>query len=172
MVRYYLRVIAAMLGAGLIHWGVTYMAPDLRGPWSTQGLLLFWMGLGLAMATTHVLFTHWIKGPERWRVRQDSEVLVELPATEALERCTEAVRRLPHFKRLRSRDGDAIEARTRMTFWSFGERIACSAIGIDEHHTRVLVSSRPVVPTAIVDNGRNWANVLLIRRALAPHVSG
>lgn len=161
-----------MLGVGLVHWGVTYLAPDPRGPWSTQGLLLFWMGLGLAMATTHVLFTHWIKGVERWRVRQTSEVLVELPASEALERCTQAVKSLPHFKRLLPRYGEAIEGRTRMTFWSCGERIACRAIAMDEHHTRVLVSSRPVVPTTLVDNGRNWANVLLIRRALAPHVTG
>jgi hypothetical protein len=156
-----------MLGAGLIFWGATYLTPDLRGPCSTQGLFLFWMGLGFAMATTHVLFTRWINGPERWRVRQHSEVLVEIPAAEALERCTEAVEGLPHFKRLLPGDGEAIEARTRMTFWSCGERIACRAVAMDERHTRVLVSSRPVAPTAIVDNGRNWANILLVRRALA-----
>lgn len=133
-----------------------------RASW---GLLL---GIGLVggwlwPATSHVLRTRSIKGPERWRARQRIEILVEMPATKALERCTEAVKRIPHCRNVRPRAGEAIEARIRV----LGERVSCRVIAVDERHTRVLVSSQPVWPTEVFDDGRNWANVVAIREALA-----
>ena len=125
-------------------------------------LTFAWLGI----STMHVLSTRWIKGPERWRVCQQAELLVELPPTQALDRCEAAIRDLPHFKRMGPRTGESVEARTAMTVWSFGERISCAALALDARHTRVVVSSRPTLATTGADYGRNWANVLTIRRAI------
>jgi hypothetical protein len=120
--------------------------------------VVFW----LVPTTKHMLATQWISGPERWRVRQRVELLVEMPAPRALERCTEAVKRLPGFRSVRERGGEAREAR----IGRFGERISFRANAIDEGHTRVIVSSRPVWPLASTDEGRNWKHVVAIRDAL------
>jgi len=170
MVRLYLKSLLELVIRALLVFGLVYLLwPGFFWPGSferhspTLFLLVVLFFGWLLPATKHVLATRSIQGPERWRVRQRIEVLVEAPLATALERCAAAAGRIPGVKRVQQRGEEAIEARTAR--WQ-GERICCRVIATDECQTRMLVSSRPAWPLATTDDGLNWKHVVTIRDAL------
>ncbi len=169
MVLFYLKALLAVaVRALLVLPPALLLVPDMFDD-ATCAWLLVAIGLSfgwLVPATKHVLRTREIRGPERWHQCQRIEVLVEMPTARALERCAEAVKRIPDIRKMRWRGAEALEARTKLCS---GERISCRMIAVNDRHTRIQISSRPPWPTLLVDvidEGRNWANVVAIREAL------
>jgi hypothetical protein len=61
--------------------------------------------------------------------------------------------------------GDSLEARTKRTWRSFGERVSVELHATTEK-TTVIVRSRPVIRTTITDYGKGRMNVRSVRASL------
>jgi hypothetical protein len=93
--------------------------------------------------------------------RQAEETLsMPLPLSEAYQRCLGAADAIPRSK-LKSADQavNRLELRTKMSFKSFGEKVELLLSPEGESSTRVHVLSKAVVPTTLVDYGKNRGNV-------------
>lgn len=90
----------------------------------------------------------------------EETVTVPLPLAEAYQRCLGVPEAVPKSK-LKHADESAatIELRTKVSFKSFGEKIELALASEGEGATRVRVSSQAVVPTTLVDYGKNQGNV-------------
>lgn len=81
--------------------------------------------------------------------------------------CEEALRRLPNFGELsRSFDGTLVQARTRRSMQSWGERITVQ-VGPAKFGTSLQVSSVPILWTVTEDMRINFQNVALIMREVS-----
>lgn len=92
--------------------------------------------------------------------KAEETVTVPLPLAEAYQRCLGAVEAVPKSK-LKSADESAarIELRTKVSLKSFGEKVELALAPEGERATKVRVSSQAVVPTTLVDYGKNQGNV-------------
>jgi hypothetical protein len=90
----------------------------------------------------------------------EETVTIPLPLAEAYQRCLQVAEAIPKSK-LKGADDSAmtIELRTRVSLKSFGEKVELALVPAGEQATRVRVSSQAVVPTTLVDYGKNQGNV-------------
>ena len=56
--------------------------------------------------------------------------------------------------------------KSKTSFWSWGENVLVTLNSLPNSHTRVSIRSTPVVPTTLVDWGKNKKNIILIKTAL------
>ena len=96
--------------------------------------------------------------------RQDATVPVS-SGPDLHDRITAALLGLP--AEIREADGQAgrYRARTRWSWKSFGEEVSVQLTG-DPSAPQAVVSSRPVVPTTVVDYGKGRSNVAAVSEAL------
>jgi hypothetical protein len=59
-----------------------------------------------------------------------------------------------------------ITAKTRASFFSFGEIITMRFMGLDTGEVNVQISSEPILPHTKIDYGKNCRNVAAISKAL------
>lgn len=99
-------------------------------------------------------------------------ITLPLRADQALALCRSAVKRVPGASGIQVNEASAtVEARVRMTWISFGERIECRVTPSDGA-AEVSIRSRPTLRTTIVDYGKNLENVRRIRAQLLAHTPG
>jgi hypothetical protein len=129
-------------------------------------------GLMMAIALTAV---HWWSMRKRGfdpdakgsRVDARESVALALPPEEAIARCRAALEANPHFRDVRvDPAAGTVNARSRMSWASFGEVIECRVRPGDGGST-LEIRSRPAVRSTIVDYGKNRENVERIRTFLA-----
>jgi hypothetical protein len=92
------------------------------------------------------------------------------PYESTFDLCKEALNRLPGtvFKQ-EDRSKGSLVARSKMKRADWGERIFFEIQSLADDTTRVAFSSRPMMPTTIVDYGKNLENVERIRSYLTPY---
>lgn len=101
-------------------------------------------------------------------VRHLRRVEVRLPYDRAFDLCLSSVGAVRKGGiRVKDRSLGTIEAKAGMTWKSWGEVISFNLRRIDETRTLVEVSSKPVLPTTLVDLGKNLENVEGIAGTLA-----
>ena len=96
--------------------------------------------------------------------RQDMTVPVRAGADLA-DRIVSALRSLPAEIHEADVSAGRYRARTRWSWKSFGEEVSVQLTG-DAAAPRAVVSSRPVVPTTVVDYGKGRSNVAAVADAL------
>jgi hypothetical protein len=90
----------------------------------------------------------------------EETVTIPLPVAEAFQRCQQVADAIPKSKLKRTDDSaNTIELRTKVSIKSFGEKVELDLVPEGERATLVRVSSQAVVPTTLVDYGKNQANV-------------
>jgi hypothetical protein len=98
---------------------------------------------------------------------QERSVEVALPATAAFEASLSALRVIPKIRVVReNRSAGEIDARTRMTWRSFGELVTIRVLSLGGDRARIDIRSEPATKQK-VDYGKSVENVELILRAMA-----
>ena len=83
-----------------------------------------------------------------------------LPLSEAYQLCLGASAAIPKSKLKRADEAASkVELRTKISFKSFGEKVALVLSPEHERSTKVRISSKAIVPTTLVDYGKNQGNV-------------
>lgn len=146
-------------------------------PWNSPAEVLrsgafagvfFGFFMSLSVGGMHLLRSASVGQPDPNRVRHEAEVDLPVPLEEAFERGLAAVRALPTLRSVEAASSPTlVRGRTRMTWWSVGERIDVALTPLGEAATRIRIASRPALWTTRMDYGVNYGNVAAIRRALA-----
>ncbi len=91
---------------------------------------------------------------------------------EAFEACISSVLELRKCQiTQQNKEIGAIRADTGMTWKSFGEKIMLTVSSADDHTCTVTISSKPRIPTALMDYGKNVENMRLIIDSLSNRVA-
>jgi hypothetical protein len=85
----------------------------------------------------------------------------------AFDLCAESVAQIKRSKITKEdRINGKIDAKGGITWKTFGDKIEFNLNKINEAHTEVELSSRPVLRTTLVDYGKNLQNVQIIEEFL------
>lgn len=104
--------------------------------------------------------------------RQSVQFEVSLPYETAFFACAESVKELNKAKiNMQDFSGGEIVARTGMSWQCLGERVVCQVKRIGDNLTAIRVSSLPVSKFALVDFGKNLANIHQIERGVKSAVT-
>jgi hypothetical protein len=99
-------------------------------------------------------------------VIQERSVEISLPAAAAFDACLTALKVFPRIRILKeNRIGGKIDARTRMTWRSFGELITVKVSNVGDYRARILIRSEPATRQK-VDYGKSVENVELFLRQI------
>jgi hypothetical protein len=92
--------------------------------------------------------------------RAEQTLTLSLPLSDVYQRCLGAAEAVPKSKLKRADEvASKVELRTKVSLKTFGEKIELELSPEGEGATRVHVSSKAIVPTTLVDYGRNQRNV-------------
>ncbi|MCP4373237.1 MAG: hypothetical protein GY797_34800 [Deltaproteobacteria bacterium] len=93
-------------------------------------------------------------------IHQTRSIQLEYPYRKAFELCTLSLKTIDNCKIQRTdRNKGTIEAKTGITWKTFGDIVSFKIQRLDGDRTQVEVSSKPVWHTALVDYGKNLENV-------------
>jgi hypothetical protein len=132
----------------------------------TSGLL-FGTWMSVIFGTVHEVCTKKIYGPGEVNPKQSKAIESNLPFDSGFEKCVNA---LGHFgAKITAQDKaqGRIEAKTGMTWKSFGETISIHLDDLKNGTIKIQISSAPVIKTTIMDYGKGRANVETIASLLA-----
>lgn len=135
----------------------------------TTGFVSFAM-LGLFLTFVHSLKVKRKTGgssEDSFNVHQQRHLPLHLPYERAFELCCESIEYLGGRIKTADRAHRKIEAQTGWTFRTFGCVISYDLKPIGERLTEIRISSRPKVPTTLVDYGENLENVEALREFLS-----
>ena len=106
------------------------------------------------------------RAPQNARPGPRQDMTVPLPAgADPSDRIVAALRSLPAEIHEADVTAGRYRARTRWSWKSFGEEVSVQLTG-DASAPQAVVSSRPVVPTTVVDYGKGRTNVAMVADAL------
>jgi hypothetical protein len=129
--------------------------------------VLFGLLMSCIIGTMHLSSTRDLDPEDRFAVRHETDLVLPVARDEAFTRCRQSLEAFPRCSiEAEDKARGVLEAATRMTMKSWGERIRFSLTPVDDTTTRVHVSSRPSMSLTSVDYGRNHDNVATIQRAL------
>lgn len=141
-------------------------------PFGLWGWLIFGARAGVLMGLLFgagMVFGLWGVGalinrgkPERVRTggpRHQDTVKLDLDPTQAFERCSSALKAFGANIRSADRKSLRIEANTRTTIKSWGERLTLTLIPVSDKATEITVRSVPAWPLTLVDYGKAVENV-------------
>jgi hypothetical protein len=143
----------------------------------TSGQILFklcWGAVcGLALAAWNDIRARQRSGitdEEIYKVRQSRFVTVAGSIEKALELCREAATSIEGLK-LRSVNEATKEviARSRLKWETFGNVITMRASRVGENLTEIQITTRPILPTIIVDYGSAWEEANEVAKYLRNH---
>ncbi|MBM7603737.1 hypothetical protein JOC75_001710 [Metabacillus crassostreae] len=93
-------------------------------------------------------------------VHKKGTIEVPLPEDEVFKLCRDAGSVLKGAKvRHENQQKGLLIIRTGINWKTWGDIIEIVVEDIDANHTRVFIQSRPVVPTTLVDYGKNYENI-------------
>ncbi|RLD19677.1 MAG: hypothetical protein DRI69_07870 [Bacteroidetes bacterium] len=67
-----------------------------------------------------------------------------------------------------SEKDDNIAIRTRVTFWTWGENIVIKTKELNDNLFEYSISSKPWLPTTLIDYGKNFKNVSRLEELIEP----
>ena len=106
------------------------------------------------------------RAPQGARPGPRQDMTVPVPAgADLADRIVSALRSLPAEIHEAGVSAGRYRARTRWSWKSFGEEVSVQLTG-DPSAPQAFVSSRPVVPTTLVDYGKGRSNVATVAAAL------
>jgi len=107
---------------------------------------------------------------EAMGVHHVRNVELRLPYDDVFNICIESLNLIKKFKiQKEDRSQGKIVARISVSWQIWGDMISFDVCRIDNNRTQVIVSSKPVVRTTLVDYGRNLENVERITEFLKKH---
>ena len=93
-------------------------------------------------------------------VHQKRKLKLKLPYRVAYNLCLESINSLPKARlQKQSISQGKIDVKSGMGWNTLGEKISFGVRKIDDDRTQIIVSSRPVVRTTLIDYGKNLDNV-------------
>lgn len=104
---------------------------------------------------------------DKFGVRQQTTLTLHLPYDRSFDLCCESVATLNGRIETADRSNGKIKATTGVTWKTFGCRVSYEIKPIAERLTEIEVTSRPKIPTALIDNGENLENVDRVCRFLS-----
>jgi hypothetical protein len=140
----------------------------LYGPWSG---LLCGLGAGLffglimtaTLGTVHNLSTKTMKTDDvenMLGVHQTQVITINQPASQAYETCLQCIRAMKNCKETRQDQSlGIIYAQTGWSWQSFGEKLTFIVSEESPETSKVTVSSKPILPTTLIDYGKNTQNI-------------
>ena len=138
-------------------------SPDV--PFSTAqgaffGFLFGSAGSGIPFGASMALIlgTLHLANSDSPHVRHQRAILLDVDRDEAMRLCQEAIRKLKDVNP-RATSPRRIEAKTGITWRTFGDLITCDIEPAETDTQKVVVQSRPRVRTTVVDYGSNLENV-------------
>jgi len=125
--------------------------------------------MSLGIGTMHVLLIR--RGGEKeftdstLRVNQNRVVSSTISKNELFE----MLKADQYFGRMKVfEQDDCVKVKTKMTFWSFGENIVIRTKALNENIFEYNISSKPWLPTTLVDYGKNLRNINRLENLIAP----
>ncbi|MDO3687249.1 DUF1499 domain-containing protein [Micromonospora sp. C28ISP2-4] len=94
-----------------------------------------------------------------------TELFMPTDSMEAVQKLLAAFESLPRVKMVRRVDETTVEARTGVSFKSWGETVDATVTAV-ESGSRVAITSRSRLQTTLVDYGQNRENVEQVVRRL------
>ena len=103
-------------------------------------------------------------------VHQVRNVELSLPYDETFTLCLRSLNSIEKSRvQRKNRSQGKIVAKTGMTWKTFGDTISFKLFEVNNEQTQIKVSSKPIVPTTLVDYGTNLENVEKIIRVIEEH---
>lgn len=126
--------------------------------------LLFGLIMSLILGTLHIRSLKAKQYPitdETIGVSHAREIKTDVPPAEALKLCASSLVDTVEGSRIVREDREAgrVEAKTPLSWRSWGEKLACDVRGESDGGSTIRVSSRPVLNLTIADYGKNLTNV-------------
>jgi len=131
----------------------------------TKGLfvgLFFGFFMSLILGTLNIIFTKKSTSQDSSKatgVHQTKVLELQLPYDKTFDLCISSLDSVKGTVKQEERSLGKVVAKTGMTWKSFGETIQFDVRKIDNEKTQVQISSKPALPTTLVDYGRNLENV-------------
>lgn len=93
-------------------------------------------------------------------VKQHETIVIPLPIEQAFELCLQSALSI-NGTVIKEQDSKhrTIQAKTRKSWKSYGEKISFSLESINDHSTKATIQSKPSVSTTLIDYGKNYENV-------------
>ena len=99
-------------------------------------------------------------------------MLLRLPPAQAVDVVRAALNQLPRTVIQQNKSSrNRLVAKSKITWSSWGEKIVFQIQPEIDNMTRVSFSSRPIIPTNVIDCGKNLENVERISAYLSPYVA-
>jgi len=101
-------------------------------------------------------------------VNQVREIQVDGALDETFQKCVDLLKRCKTIKSVSpsKKEDFLISARTRASIVSFGEEITLHFQELTKGIIKIQISSKPAVPFTLLDYGKNFRNVELIREKI------
>lgn len=106
---------------------------------------------------------------ESFNVHQRKGILLCLPYNQAFDLCKESLSVVNGRLKQETRDEGHIKAETGFTLENWREIISYDIRQVDAYLTEIEVSSRPLLRTMLLDDGKNLENVERIIKFLTEH---
>jgi hypothetical protein len=97
---------------------------------------------------------------ESMKVRHTRELYMRLSYENSYDLLLDSIKSLKNWKiKKEDRSEGIICIKTAINWKTFGEYVTIKIIKLDSVQTKVEISSKPIVPTTLIDLGRNLENV-------------
>jgi hypothetical protein len=124
------------------------------------GAIAFW---ALCMVIIGISFRALMRGSDApSKVRREARLTIDGNYEAVFDRCESAIRKLGARIISLDRDSGQIYARTGLTWQSFGERMHISVMRQGDTVCSVALTSDSVIPTTLVDYGKNSKNLEIL----------
>ncbi|MFI9507041.1 hypothetical protein [Nocardia sp. NPDC052566] len=130
--------------------------------------LIFGVFMAVVMGSWHVISARRAGVPDAayGPVRQHASIVLASDANEAFDAAVRVIEASGATVKQRDPVRGRIEARTGLTWKSFGEKLDVTVLPQDQGRCEVRIESRPRVPSTVVDYGKNLQNVQNIDQKL------
>ncbi|MEB1808867.1 MAG: hypothetical protein LPK26_16525 [Bacillaceae bacterium] len=150
-----------------ITFGLTMFINDSDVSTSITSGLAFGIFMTVILGAMNYLLVKRVGGKAESSVKQETEIELYLPYKDSFELCKNSLSSINGTK-ITHEDVEKgiIQAKTGVNIQTWGDKLEFHIQKVDEEVSKVWVQSRPIVPTTLIDYGKNLNNIKRITNHL------